>query len=245
MPLCDQMDGTTPQLPYTCSLTFASYGIGLLLVMIVALTFGQCPIWDIVDRCRVWESHADSDARRFSKPGPDTVNESGCRTDDQIMAAVTTSQTAAHQLETLLRRLLPDPVVPSPPPSAFKFGAVVTAKTGSSDIKSLLQSLLPRTLASMARMQPGPMQRDWSTVVCSCSKAGHGVTRCPDLNEAFLFMLPGWKAEKVGGGYVMISPPCGSGTSPGGIRRLIRGGGSAARISNGTQSQDHWLRMWP
>ena len=29
----------------------------------------ETPIRDIVDRCRVWESHADSDARRFSKPG--------------------------------------------------------------------------------------------------------------------------------------------------------------------------------
>ena len=28
----------------------------------------ETPIWDIVDRCRVWESHADSDVRRISKP---------------------------------------------------------------------------------------------------------------------------------------------------------------------------------
>ena len=30
----------------------------------------ETPIWDIVDRCRVWESHADSDVRRVSKMGP-------------------------------------------------------------------------------------------------------------------------------------------------------------------------------
>ena len=82
-----------------------------------------------------------------------------------------------------------------------------SAKTGNSDIKLLLQNLFPGTLASAARMQPRPMRRDWATVVCfSCGRAGHGATRCPDLNEAFPFMLPGWKAEKVGGGYVMISP---------------------------------------
>ena len=28
-------------------------------------------IRDIVDQCRVWESHADSDVRGASKPGPD------------------------------------------------------------------------------------------------------------------------------------------------------------------------------
>ena len=31
------------------------------------------PIRDIVDRCRVWESHADTEARRFNKPGPESV----------------------------------------------------------------------------------------------------------------------------------------------------------------------------
>ena len=31
----------------------------------------ETPMHDIVDRCRVWESHADSDVRRASKPGPD------------------------------------------------------------------------------------------------------------------------------------------------------------------------------
>ena len=73
----------------------------------------ETPIWDIADRCRVWESHADSDARRFSKPGPEralpiyTVDGSGCGRDDWMVAAVTISPTAPDQLETLLRRLLP------------------------------------------------------------------------------------------------------------------------------------------
>ena len=57
----------------------------------------ETPIWDIVDRCWVWESHADSDTRRLSKSGPDRalsiyeVNESGCGTDDWMVAAVITS----------------------------------------------------------------------------------------------------------------------------------------------------------
>ena len=41
----------------------------------------ETPIQDIVDRCRVWESHVDTDARRIVKPAPErawplyTVNE--------------------------------------------------------------------------------------------------------------------------------------------------------------------------
>ena len=40
----------------------------------------------------------------------------------------------------------------------------------------------------------------------SCGKAGHSVTRCPVLDKSFPFMLPGWRAEKTPGGYIMISP---------------------------------------
>ena len=58
-----------------------------------------------------------------------------------------------------------------------------------------------------SRTRPGPMRRDWAMIMCfSCGKTGHGVGRCPVLNERFPLMLPGWSAEKVGDGYVMILP---------------------------------------
>ena len=31
----------------------------------------ESPIRDVVDRCRVWESHADPEIHRVSKPSPD------------------------------------------------------------------------------------------------------------------------------------------------------------------------------
>ena len=36
--------------------------------------------------------------------------------------------------------------------------------------------------------------------------AGHAATRCPALDESFPFMLPGWRAEKTPGVFVMVSP---------------------------------------
>ena len=33
----------------------------------------ETPIRDVVDRCRVWESHADPEIRRVSKPGPEPI----------------------------------------------------------------------------------------------------------------------------------------------------------------------------
>ena len=68
----------------------------------------ETPIRDIVDCCRVWESHADSDVRRISKPGPDRacpmymVGDSGREMDDRRVAAVTISRSTRDQLETLV-----------------------------------------------------------------------------------------------------------------------------------------------
>ena len=82
----------------------------------------ETPIRDIVDRCRMWESHADSDSPRFGRSGPQrtlpiyTVDDAGGGSNDRVLAAVTTSPTVPDQLETLLRRLLSTPVVPLPPP---------------------------------------------------------------------------------------------------------------------------------
>ena len=48
----------------------------------------ETPIRDIVDRCRVWESHADLDIRGFGRPVPEralpiyAVNDAGGGRDD-------------------------------------------------------------------------------------------------------------------------------------------------------------------
>ena len=33
----------------------------------------ETPISDVVDRCRIWESHVDPEIRRVSKSGPDPI----------------------------------------------------------------------------------------------------------------------------------------------------------------------------
>ena len=74
---------------------------------------------DIVDRCRVWESHADSDIRRAGKPGPDptfptyVVSGSDRAMDDLQVAAITNPQSMPDQLETMIWRLLAGTAVPA------------------------------------------------------------------------------------------------------------------------------------
>ena len=72
----------------------------------------ETPIRDVVDRCRVWESHADTEVRRISKPSPDpiypayVVGDSDNIGETRWVVAVTRPKPGPDQLEDMLRRLL-------------------------------------------------------------------------------------------------------------------------------------------
>ena len=174
----------------------------------------ETPIRDVVDRCRIWESHADPAVRPMSKPTPDptypayAVGDTDSDNEVTRVAAVTGLKSDQNQLTDLLRRVISTVERPAPKPEI-------------SDMAKLLQQLVreplnrppavvnppvPTTLEQMLRSfldgqrqrqwQPPrqrPTRRDWTDVVCfSCGKSGHTVTRCPNLNEAFPFLQPGW-----------------------------------------------------
>ena len=71
----------------------------------------ETPNRDIVDRCRVWESHADPASRRLTKPNPDpiypayVVGEADYNTETTRVAEVAGQNSESHQLEDLLRRV--------------------------------------------------------------------------------------------------------------------------------------------
>ena len=68
----------------------------------------ETPIRDVVDRCRVWESHADPAVRRVSKPSPDPIypayvlGDSDNISETTRVAAVTRPRSGPDQLEDLL-----------------------------------------------------------------------------------------------------------------------------------------------
>ena len=69
----------------------------------------ETPILDVVDRCRVWESHADPEIRWVSKPGPDpiypayVIGDSDKVGEEIQVAAVTKPKSTSDQMEELLR----------------------------------------------------------------------------------------------------------------------------------------------
>ena len=95
----------------------------------------ETPIKDMVDRCRVWESHADPAVRRMSKPTPDltypayAVGETDSDNEVTRVAAVTGLRSDQNQLEDLLRRVISTVERPK------KYGKTVTT-VGEGDTES-------------------------------------------------------------------------------------------------------------
>ena len=110
-------------------------------------------IRDVVDRCSVWESHADPEIRRVSKPGPEPVHtayvvgESDDGVDDVQVATVNQPKSPPDQVEDLLRRLLTSMAPPVPVPAPVPEVPMV-------------EKLLQRLVAENRRRPPAPVIRD-------------------------------------------------------------------------------------
>ena len=82
------------------------------------------PLRDIVDRCRVWESHGSTETRRVSKPIPDpvcptyVVEQPDYDSEPVCMVSVNKQNSQVDQTDELLRKLLEalTPVKPINPP---------------------------------------------------------------------------------------------------------------------------------
>ena len=93
----------------------------------------ETPIRDVVDRCHVWESHADPAVRRISKPNPDPTYSAYAVGDEATRVAVVTGQRSGqNQLEDLLRRVISTAEPPAPKPEV-------------PDVEKLLQQLVRGT----------------------------------------------------------------------------------------------------
>ena len=188
----------------------------------------ETPIRDVVDRCCVWESHADPAVRRIGKPNPDptyptyAVGDADSDNETTRVAVVTGQRSGQNQLEDLLRRVISTAERPASKPEVPHVEKLLQklVRETQSRPPAVIGPPVPTTLEQMLRsfldgwrqrqrppLRQRPTRRDWTYVVCfSCGKSGHTATRCPNLNEAFPLLQPGWRTEKTLGGFAMIPP---------------------------------------
>ena len=189
------------------------------------------PLRDIVDRCRVWESHGTTETRRVSKPMAEpvyptyVVEQPDYESEPVCMVSVNKQNNQVDQTEELLKKLLEALTPVAPPPVRTpevtpldKLTELLMSQIVKSEAApptpvepTGLEALLHTYFTGQQSPGLGPrfrqIRRNWSDVKCfSCGKPGHSATRCPTLDVTFPFILPGWKAEKTPTGYLMISP---------------------------------------
>ena len=191
------------------------------------------PLRDIVDLCRVWESHGTTEIRRVSKPLPDpvyptyVVEQPDYDSEPVCMVSVNKQNSQVDETDELLRKLLEalTPVKPINPPARTpdsimldKLSELLISQVVRSEpelpttveptgLEAMLRSYFTGQQSTGLGPRGRPMRKDWSDMKCfSCGKSGHSATRCPTLDVSFPFILPGWKAEKTPTGFLMISP---------------------------------------
>ena len=110
----------------------------------------ETPIRDIVDRCRVWESHADPSARRLTKPSPDpkypayAVSNADYNIETTRVAEVTGQKLKPLQLDDMLRRVLTTAELPPLKPEV-------------SEVEKLLQQLVRETHSQLTTVVSPPV----------------------------------------------------------------------------------------
>ena len=153
----------------------------------------ETPIRDVVDRCRIWQSHADPMVRRMTKPTPDmtypTYAVGDADKDKEVVkvAAVTGLRSDQNQLQDLLRRIVSAVERPTLTPEMSDIRKMLLQLTKEQPVEPapVVDAPVPPTLEQMLRsvidgqrqrerppqrQRQSPRQRlarrDWSEVIC-------------------------------------------------------------------------------
>ena len=161
---------------------------------------------NIVDRCRVWESHGSPEARRISKPMPEpvyptyVVEQQDYETEPVCVVTVNKPNSPVDKSEELLKKLLEvlTPAVPPPvrapdvSPLKKLVQLLLPTPAEPPGLETLLQKYFTGHKSPIQGPRFGQARRNWSDVKCfSCWKTGRSATRCPTLDVTFPFILPG------------------------------------------------------
>ena len=136
------------------------------------------PIGEIVDSCRVWESHSEPDRVSMVNRESDVGNQPGdSRTRERRKLAVNVQQKVAETERQ-------EPMVGN--------------QEDPSVLKLLVNQLLQSTQGEILRRDRPPVV---GPVCFSCGDGGHRINRCPQVNADFPFLPAGWSMNMDNGQY--------------------------------------------
>ena len=173
----------------------------------------DAPIRDIVDSCRMWESHAEG-----------TDSWGGCHEPERPQALYQVVDDSKPKVASedsdvmgqIMRHLLPMPPVSPPKTTPIPLDhelliqrligtvhPVVQERSSLMDIEILLQSMLPVRSVAEENVQPPAVHQEPTAGCFSCGELGHATARCPVLDESFPFLPPGWRADRTDDEFVL------------------------------------------
>ena len=127
------------------------------------------------------------------------------------VVAVSSLKSDQNQLTDLLRRVISEHPATNPEISDMAKLLQQLGRGALNRPTAAVKPPVPTTLEQPSRQRLSPKQRplwrDLSDVMYfSCGRMGHAATRCPDFDDSFPFLQPGWQKEKMPGGFIMIPP---------------------------------------
>ena len=136
----------------------------------------EASIGNIVDSCRIWESHAVTVFVGSVRQDPDGSQSMSQVTASDKSLPATSGSTRLHQD---VGRVIP--TTRGPPP---------TVTHSSADRERLIQNVLVlQPVGGAIPLKNG----QWKRGPCfSCGLQGHGVKRCSQMDVSFPYLLPGW-----------------------------------------------------
>ena len=179
----------------------------------------ETPIRDVVDRCRVWESHANPEINRTRNPTTDalyptfTVGGAESNYDITKVAVDADPKSDQNKLMDVIRRTLANTESPTPEPEIQEILDRLqqmlresVPKRPEQTFESLWDGRRPRQRQPPRLRQ---QRRNMTGLICfSCGRLGHTATCCPAFNETLPFQQPGWRMMERPG-EATILPPAG------------------------------------
>ena len=165
------------------------------------------PMSDIVDFCRVWESHRDVKIETLISADRRPAREVCQVTVDK---QIPTTSPKTDNLEDIIMKLLPtnrDVLIRQLMEAICPKTPVAQERSAATELETLLLNwLLVGTVTEEDAASPDP-STDSAEGCFSCGDLTHPTDQCRTLDESFPFLPTGWQAEHIGDQFILGPGP--------------------------------------